>query len=148
MVDIIRAMPGEAAFLKDIAIASKGYWGYPEELISKWAQTTIITPEAIANDLVFKACVDLDVAGWYRFIPQSLMATLEDLWILPAYMGQGIGRRLFEHAVEQARSNGAVEFELDADPHAVPFYQKMGCKVIGESLSEWGRKIPRMRYGP
>jgi GNAT superfamily N-acetyltransferase len=70
---------------------------------------------------------------------------LEDLWVLPAYIGRGVGRRLFRHAASQARMQGADAFELDADPHAEAFYQRMGCRVIGQRLSEWGRWIPRMR---
>jgi len=27
-----------------------------------------------------------------------------------------------------------------------PFYVKMGCRKIGESISEWGRPVPCMRY--
>jgi hypothetical protein len=53
---------------------------------------------------------------------------------------------LFQHAVSQARLHGAEAFEQDTDPHAVAFYQRLGCRVIGQSLSEWGRLILRMRY--
>jgi GNAT superfamily N-acetyltransferase len=145
-LEIIRAVPSEAITLKEIAIASKSYWGYSESLITQWAQTSIITPKVIVDDLVFKACVNGPAVGWYRLILKVFPALLEDLWVLPVFIGCGIGRALFLHAVDQARGNGMLVFELEADPHAVPFYQRMGCKVIGESLSEWGRKIPHMRY--
>ena len=148
MLEIIRVTPGEIAKLKEIAIASKGYWGYPEPLMAQWAQTSIISAEAVTKTLVYKACVDGTITGWYRLIPQASPPTLEDLWVLPAFMNKGIGRALFQHAVEQASRHGAQGFELDTDPNAVSFYQKMGCEVIGESLSEWGRNIPHMRYSP
>ena len=148
MVEIIRAVPAEAAELKEIAVAAKGCWGYPQDLIDSWAQTPIITPEAVADGLVYKACVDGAAAGWYRLVTRALPVMLEDLWVLPAFSSRGVGRALFRHAVEQALGCGAPAFELDADPHAVPFYQRMECRVIGESLSEWGRMFPRMRYGP
>ena len=146
MFQIIRAQPQDSATLKEIAIAAKRYWGYPDHLIAQWAQTPIITPESIAADNVFKACAQASVIGWYRLLNRPPTVILEDLWLLPAYMGKGIGRALFEHAVDQARRYGALEIELDADPNAAPFYAKMGCRVIGETLSEWGRAIPRMSY--
>lgn len=146
MFTIIRAVPQDSLMLKEIAVAAKGYWGYPNELMAEWAQTPIITAESIAADIVFKAWTRPSVMGWYRLLTPSETAILEDLWVLPAFMGKGVGRGLFEHAIGQARQNGAQNIELDADPNAAPFYERMGCRVIGESLSEWGRNIPRMRY--
>ncbi len=48
MLQIVRALATDAVTLKEIAIASKGYWSYPDHLMSQWAQTSIITPESIA----------------------------------------------------------------------------------------------------
>jgi hypothetical protein len=42
--------------------------------------------------------------------------------------------------------HGVSSFELDADPHAVAFYERMGCRVVGQSWTGWGRFVPRMRY--
>ncbi len=145
-IDIIRAVPEGSESLKQIAVASKSYWGYPEALITQWAQTEIITPRAIQEDMVFKACADGTVIGWYRLIPLLPVNELEDLWVLPDYIGRGVGRTLFEHAVIQAKSTGAGQFELAADPNAEPFYIRMGCRRIGECMSEWGRAIPHMVY--
>ena len=69
---------------------------------------------------------------------------LEDLWVLPDYIGKDIGRKLFEHAIEQAQLSGADHLELDADPNAAPFYIRMGCHPAGERISEWGRAVPYM----
>jgi GNAT superfamily N-acetyltransferase len=146
MIQIVRAELQDSVLLKEIAVASKGHWGYSDHLMTEWAQTPIITAESIAADVVYKARTELSVMGWYRLLPHSATAILEDLWVLPAFMGKGIGRALFEHAVAQARHFGVQNIELDADPNAAPFYERMGCRVIGESLSEWRRTIPRMRY--
>lgn len=145
-IEITRAMPGESEKLKQIAIASKSYWGYPEELILKWARTAIITPRAVEEDLVFKACAGEDIIGWYRLTPRLPVSELEDLWLLPEYIGIGVGRILFEHAVDQAKKAGAGQLELAADPNAEPFYLHMGCRRIGDVISEWGRAIPHLVY--
>jgi len=146
MFEIVRAQPQDAASLKEIALAAKGYWGYPEQLMRQFAQTQIITPGSISKDVVYKALHESGLIGWYRLLIDTSPAVLDDLWVLPAFIGRGYGRALFEHAREQVRTQGATYFELDADPNAKAFYEKLGCVVVGETLSEWGRMIPRMRY--
>ena len=146
MLEIIRALPADSAALKEIAVLSKGYWDYPEQLISHWAQGPLITPQSITIALVYKAVVDASTVGWYRLWGGSEIANLDDLWVLPAFIGHGIGRSLFQHAVSQARADGALAIELDADPNAQAFYERMGCYKIGENISDWQRLIPRMRY--
>ncbi len=145
-VEIIQAQIEDADRLRQIAIASKSYWGYSSQLISEWAKTPIITSQEIYVDKVYLAHINHVVVGWYRLQTHLPAMRLEDLWELPDYIGKGIGRRLFEHAIEQANLSGAQYLELEADPNAESFYARMGCKKIGESISEWGRTIPYMRY--
>lgn len=145
-VEITKAQPEDSERLKQIAIAAKSYWGYSEQIILEWAKTPIITPEEICTDQVYLASFNLDIIGWYRLKTRLPAVILEDLWILPDYIGKGIGRKLFEHAIKQAKSSSGQYLELEADPNAEPFYKRMGCQNIGESISEWGRAIPCMRY--
>jgi GNAT superfamily N-acetyltransferase len=59
----------------------------------------------------------------------------------------GHGRRLWEHAARVARARGASALELDAEPNAIGFYERMGAVLIGTSPSpvDPGRQLPRMR---
>jgi GNAT superfamily N-acetyltransferase len=59
-------------------------------------------------------------------------------------MGRGLGRRLFDLAAARARELGATRLQWGADPNAVPFYERVGGRVVGEKISEWGRTVPRM----
>lgn len=142
---IVRAEPADVDLLRKIAIQSKGYWGYSSKWMERFAQSPIITVESIARDVVFKACLENATAGWYRLLSQMPTAILDDLWVLPALIGRGIGGALFCHAKAQAERLGARAIELDADPNAVSFYERMGFRTIGESLTEWGRYVPHMR---
>jgi GNAT superfamily N-acetyltransferase len=145
---IVRAQPDDAALLRTICIAAKGHWGYSAALMAAFAQLPIITAESISSDIVYKACLADTTVGWYRLLAKPPTAMLDDLWVVPDQIGQGVGRALFQHMLAQAVLLGAQAVELDADPNAVPFYERMGCQTIGETLSEWGRMIPRMRYEP
>lgn len=58
---------------------------------------------------------------------------LEDLYVRPAYRGQGIGRSLLVHLAGLARDRGCGRFEwsvLDWNANAIAFYEKLGATVM------------------
>ena len=59
-------------------------------------------------------------------------------------MGLGVGRLLFEKIVDWIRIAGGRTMEILADPDAVPFYERMGAKRIGDAPSDAvpGRTLP------
>jgi ribosomal protein S18 acetylase RimI-like enzyme len=61
---------------------------------------------------------------------------VENMWVMPEYMGMGMGRKLFLHAVELARQRGFNYLQLEAEPNAVGFYEKMGLRIIGQHQYE------------
>jgi len=61
---------------------------------------------------------------------------LDNLWVLPEFMGRGIGPQLFQHALERSRERGESVLKIEADPNAQSFYEKMGARQIGEHHSE------------
>jgi GNAT superfamily N-acetyltransferase len=141
-VEIFKANPENHAELTQIARASKGYWGYPEAWISAWSDQLRIYPETIEKDHVYQALVNGETAGFYVLSSQEERLLLDHLWIKPEYIGQGIGRVLFEHALRQAAGLGARQIEIEADPNALAFYLKMGAYQIGVRPSNFGRELP------
>lgn len=77
---------------------------------------------------------------------------LEDLFVLPEYRGQGIGKALLTYLGKLAveREAGRLEWSvLDWNQNAIDFYQKMGakvlpdwriCRVTGDALSNLAAK--------
>lgn len=58
---------------------------------------------------------------------------LEDLYVRPAYRGQGIGRSLLVHLAGLARDRGCGRFEwsvLDWNANAIALYEKLGATVM------------------
>jgi GNAT superfamily N-acetyltransferase len=148
-MSIRRARSGEAAQLTALANRSKAHWGYDAEFLQRVAKDLVITPLAIDEHEVWVLCDDADageVIGLHRVILGE-PAVLEDLWLEPWAIGSGRGRRLWEHAVSVARASGASALELDAEPHAVGFYRRMGAVIIGATPSSSipDRELPRMR---
>lgn len=136
MIEIRRALPEDAEKLTEIAIAAKRHWNYPEQWIEIWTPLLTFKPEDIQNSIMFKALVDDEIVGFYRLFIHESRAVLEDLWVSPEYMNQKIGRMLFEHAVSNCRSANVTVMELDADPNAQGFYEKMGMHKVGEKKTE------------
>jgi GNAT superfamily N-acetyltransferase len=73
---------------------------------------------------------------------------LEDLFVLPDYRGQGIGKKLIRQIARIAVDRGCGRLEwtvLDWNESAIGFYQYLGaavlpdwrvCRVTGESLTD------------
>jgi ribosomal protein S18 acetylase RimI-like enzyme len=146
MIRIRRAQPDEAATVTAIAQRSKAHWGYDAEFLATAAPELTFSTEDLRRDEVWVVEVDGRIEGLHR-IDLTHPATLVDLWVDPAAIGSGHGRRLWDHAISLARAAGATALELDADPHAVGFYERMGARRIGTTASTLfpGRQLPRMR---
>jgi GNAT superfamily N-acetyltransferase len=60
---------------------------------------------------------------------------LEDLFVLPAYRGQGVGKALLQHLAAVAVERKCGRFEwcvLDWNASAIAFYESMGATVLGD----------------
>ena len=158
-VSIEPAPRAAAPGLTVIAHAAKRHWGYPEEWLGRWADTLTLTPEYIATYPTFMARTPDGIVGFYALILEPLGrprrpagapalssdAQLDHLWVLPAAMGRGIGRKLFEHAESCARENGATRLWVESDPHAEPFYRHLGMTVFGRTpapMDDQARFLP------
>ena len=148
MIEIRRALPDESEALTLLAHAAKRHWNYPPDWIDSWKSDLTLTREFIANNEVFVAIVDGAIAGCCALVVGDPVAELEHMWIYPEQMGKGVGRALFEHTTRRAAQLGLSELELSADPHAEPFYERMGAKRIGDIPADMfgqSRVLPRMK---
>lgn len=69
---------------------------------------------------------------------------LEDLFVDPAAMRQGVATRLLLDAVARAASEGAGWIEVTANRHAAEFYASAGFVHVGEKQTLFG-PAPRLR---
>jgi ribosomal protein S18 acetylase RimI-like enzyme len=79
---------------------------------------------------------------------------LEDLFVLPTYRGQGIGKALFAHLAKLAQARGVRRLEwsvLDWNEPAIGFYRRIGaillddvriCRLTGTALSTLTIQLP------
>lgn len=69
----------------------------------------------------------------------GLVTWLDELYVIPAWRGQGIGGRLLDAAIELARTEGCIAIELEVEAshaRATALYERAGFT-----------RLPRTRFG-
>ena len=146
---IRRARPAEAAVLSALALRSKAHWGYDADFLAACQDDLTLSADDIATSAVYVFDGGNAPSGFYRLVLQDgSVAELDALFVDPAAMGQGVGRRLWRHAVSTARKLGCSEIVWQSDPQAEGFYLAMGARRSGESASTVmpGRMLPLLRF--
>ena len=146
MVDIVgyKIQPAEAkdaVALTQASVAAKAHWGYPQTWLELWRNELTITTDYIAQHKVFKATVGEEIIGFCALETYKDAFEIGHLYVIPEFMGQGIGKKLLHIAMEGIPQGAIVR--LVADPNAKPFYQRNGFVVVGQTESK-----PKGRYLP
>jgi GNAT superfamily N-acetyltransferase len=135
-LQIRRAKPEQAEALTQIALAAKRHWGYPECWMELWKPQLTFGPEYFEENESWVAEFNNAPIAFYTSLEKDGSAWLENLWVSPAWIGRGVGKSLFSHALDLSRQRGYKILRLEADPNAAGFYEKMGMYKIGERRSE------------
>jgi molybdenum cofactor cytidylyltransferase len=131
-MNIRAAVEAEAPALSSLAMRAKAHWGYSAGTLERWRAELAVSATDVRDRPTFVALVGAVVAGFYSLRPSRASWELDNLWVLPEFMHQGIGRALLTHALETAARGGASEITIDADPNAEPFYLECGALRRGE----------------
>src|SRR5882724_5550647 len=126
------AVPTDAHALTQLVFRAKAFWGYPKEWMEEWRQELTVTSDYVAKHRVVLAEADQRLVAFYGLELKTDIANLGHLWVEPARIGSGLGRKLLALACEDARNNGCKVIELVADPNAEGFYLRQGAIRIGE----------------
>ena len=125
-----------ASELTEIAISAKRHWNYPDRWIELWTPSLTISTDYILQNETWMAVVNVTPIGFYSLHRDDEILWLDNLWVLPDFMRQGIGKKLFRHAVERSRVLDVPILKIEADPNAQSFYEKMGAYKVGESRNQ------------
>jgi GNAT superfamily N-acetyltransferase len=148
--DSIRpARVDEAGLLSDLALRSKAHWGYSPEFIERCrAELSYSEEQLLAEHMRFFVLESVQrIVGFYALKRLSRTEIeLEAMFVEPAFIGNGSGRRLIEHAKSVASEMGAKQLIIQSDPYATRFYAAAGGVVTGtrESASIPGRYLPTL----
>jgi GNAT superfamily N-acetyltransferase len=141
--EIRRAEPADANTLTTLCMKSKAHWGYDAAFMAKIESSFVITADYILNWPVYVLLEGSTAIGFYGFRDVDNQPFLCDIWLVPSHIGKGLGKLLWLHALETARSAGYDHFLIESDPNAEGFYLGMGANCIGSIKSEAsGRTLP------
>jgi GNAT superfamily N-acetyltransferase len=138
-----RASPEAADELKALTLASKAYWGYDQAFMEVASPSLTVTPGYLEANDCWVAEIDGKTVGWFSLVPMPDGLLLDNFFLLPANIGSGVGRLMWEEAVQRARAQGAKRMTLEADPNAAGFYERMGARLMGSvTATDTGRELP------
>jgi GNAT superfamily N-acetyltransferase len=146
MLALRPARPEEGAALSELCLRSKAVWGYDDAFMAACRTELTLTPASILASRVQVAELDGHLAGVAEVKSSGDTARLEKLFVEPAMLRTGTGRKLLDWAKATARAAGATALVIEADPDAAEFYRRMGAVDDGlvPSGSIPGRLIPRL----
>ena len=144
---IRRARLDEVPLLNDLTGRSTLSWGYDPAFLDWEPQALRVTPAFVAGCPVYVLEEGGRVIGYYGLTGAPPEMVFDKLFVDPAWIGTGRGKRLWRHAVATARDLGATLLTFDSDPNAAPFYRAMGAEWLGAEETSWpGWSLHRFRY--
>jgi GNAT superfamily N-acetyltransferase len=139
------ARPDEASLLSELAMRSKGHWGYDDAFLLACTKELTVSEKKLAHNPGYVIEDSGRLVGFYTLEPRSENeAELGYLFVEPDAIGCGYGGRLMRHAKSTASALGYKTMLIQGDPHAEPVYCAMGGKKIGTKVSASipGRALP------
>ena len=148
-ITFITAEAHHQDLLGALAFRSKASWGYSRSFLEQCKSELNVPQNCLEGRLVQMGYYNQELMGFYSFAhKKGAEPDLNFLFLEPRFKGQGLGRALFEDAVQTAIGYGWISFIICSDPHANDFYLHMGAIPVGEldSLSCPGHTLPILRY--
>jgi N-acetylglutamate synthase-like GNAT family acetyltransferase len=118
------ATVSDAETLTKIALKSKSFWGYSDEILERWVEDLTVSKKIVQEMIVYKFILDDEIVGFYVLNqPQEKSIELELLFVLPNLIGKGIGNQLMQNVFQKAKQLNCHEVILFTEPNAVSFYE-------------------------
>jgi GNAT superfamily N-acetyltransferase len=147
MLTLRRATASDIDALSDLAIRSKATWGYGDAFMTRVRPALLVSAQYVEEHPVYFLVRDESIVGFFGFIREPHETLLNDFWIEADFIGTGLGRAMWHHAIETAKKHGYRAFLIQSDPNAEGFYLRMGAKRIGTRIApETGRDLPLLEY--
>jgi ribosomal protein S18 acetylase RimI-like enzyme len=132
-MEIIKAEIEDDEILTNITKLSKAYWNYSEEILKGWGDQLTISKDYIEKNEVFKLIQNDQVIGYYSYLSfVDKTIKLDNLFVLPEYIGKGFGKILMNHFLENITQLEINKITLDAEPNAENFYKSFGFETVGQ----------------
>jgi len=143
-VTIRRAGPADydrvSTIYREASLSNEG----DRPLLTAHPELLVFDPAVLDRNETHAAEVDGEIVGFVTIVVDGDHGEVDDLFVDPAWMRRGVASRLMTEAVAAAGAAGATTIEVDANGHALAFYERAGFVVDREVELEYGRGL-RMR---
>lgn len=135
-VRIIHAREESLADINGLIARSKSHWSWPEGYLDKALSLHRISPAYVRRNHCFEVLDTRDkLVAFFAVAVDGTRVLLDNLWVTPDLIGNGIGRQACEHVFRLAREQGWAQLWVLPDPPAEGFYLKTGFSDTGERVS-------------
>ena len=119
-------LPRLRAVFRDSSWSNEGN----RELLVEHPEFLELSADAVREGRTRAAAINGNIVGFASVADATGRLELEDLFVDPAFMRQGVGRALIRDVAEQARRRGVRRVEVDANDHALRFYEEVGFVAL------------------
>jgi len=130
-------LPRLRALYRDSSWSNEG----DRALLAEHPELLELSADAVRAGRTRVAVIDGHIVGFASIADADDGLELEDLFVDPAVGRRGIGRALVRDVVERARRRGVGRVQLDANQHAVGFYEEVGFVAGAQVARDHGTTI-------
>ena len=138
----------DAPALSELAVRSKGHWGYDAAFLKRARAELTVRPEDVAHYVIRVAEERGRLLGFSAVDIDGAPAELLALWVDPVAIGTGVGRALLQDALGTAAERGAGGLLVESDPNAEGFYLHHGARRLGERRSTTTKRLLPLLWVP
>jgi len=121
--------------INDMVMRSKAHWGYDAEFLEACREELTFTTRQLSSNSIRVADDQGRIIGIVKLEIALPVAVLDKLFVDPLAIGTGAGRALYDWAIDRAKHSTASRMEIDSDPGARGFYERMGARLVGKTPS-------------
>jgi GNAT superfamily N-acetyltransferase len=140
-VEIRAAVEADLPQLRDVFRDSSWSNEADRALLTEHPEFLELSPNAVREGRTRTASIDGRIVGFTSLADATDGLEVEDLFVDPAFMRQGVARALIGDAVEQARRLGIRRIQVHANDHALKFYEAVGFIAIQRVALDHGTAV-------
>lgn len=134
---VIDDLPELRAVFRRASWATEG----DRPLLELHPEFLVLSGVAVGEGRSRVASVDGRTVGFSSILADGDSVELEDLFVDPDWMRRGVGRALVTDVVDLARTAGLLRIVVDANEHALVFYERVGFLPCGTVKLDHGTAI-------
>lgn len=134
-IRVVGARERSLAEINGLIMRAKSHWAWPKGYLEHALPLHTLTPAYLhANHCFEVLAAEDELIGFVAVVTSGPRVVLDNLWVTPDRIGQGIGRYVCDFVFRLAREQGWQELWVLPDPPSEGFYRKAGFVDTGERV--------------